>query len=122
MTLHPTTRPDKGKTIVKKTIFVQAVLLCLPVFAHAAEEGGIKAKAAACMACHGESGNKPIDPSYPKIGGQHKDYLVKVLRDYKLQRRTNPIMSGQVAGMAQRDIEGLATYFSSQKGDLTVRR
>lgn len=107
---------------MKKTIFVQAFLVCLPFFAHASENDDIKAKAAACMACHGANGNKPIDPSYPKIGGQHKDYLVKVLRDYKLQRRTNPIMSGQVAGMAQRDIEGLAAYFSSQKGDLTARR
>ena len=101
---------------------MQVSLLCLPLLAHAAGDSDIKVKAAACMACHGENGNKPIDPSYPKIGGQHRDYLVKVLRDYKLQRRANPIMSSQVAGMAQRDIEGLAAYFSSQKGDLTARR
>lgn len=107
---------------MKKKVLMPALLACLPFLAHAAGSDDIKAKAAACMACHGENGNKPIDPSYPKIGGQHKDYLVKALRDYRLQRRANPIMASQVAGLAQKDIEGLATYFSSQKGDLTARR
>jgi cytochrome c553 len=32
-------------------------------------------KKGACVSCHGENFAKPIDPSYPKIAGQHADYL-----------------------------------------------
>lgn len=103
-------------------MLMQAFLLSLPLFAYAAEGGDLKAKVAACQACHGADGNKPIDPAYPKIGGQHKDYLTKALRDYRSQKRANPIMAAQVAGLSTRDLEDLAEYFSSLKGDLNVPR
>lgn len=107
---------------MKKNILIQAALLCLPLLTHAAGNDAIQSMTAACMACHGEGGNKPVDSSYPKIGGQHKDYLVKVLRDYRSGKRSNPIMSSQVAGLSQADIDDLAAYFAAQKGDLLVRR
>jgi len=42
-----------------------------------------KAKAATCFACHGEAGAKPIMPEYPVLAGQHNDYLVAALTQYK---------------------------------------
>ena len=39
----------------------------------------------ACVSCHGDNFSKAIDPSYPKLAGQHKDYLYVALRSYKLE-------------------------------------
>src|ERR1035437_726560 len=36
-------------------------------------------KKGACVACHGDNFSQPIDPSYPKIAGQHGDYLFAAL-------------------------------------------
>lgn len=68
-----------------------------------------------CVACHGPDGNSP-SPEFPKIAGQHYDYLVKVLKDYKSGARKNAIMAPMAANLTPRDIDDLAAYFSSQKG------
>ena len=34
----------------------------------------------ACVSCHGDNFSKPVDPGYPKIAGQHKDYLFVALK------------------------------------------
>jgi cytochrome c553 len=86
-----------------------------------AEQG--KAKAApVCAACHGADGNKPLDPTQPILAGQHYDYLVRALTDYKIGRRTNPIMKGFTAQLSKQDIEDLAAWFSSQKSSLHDQR
>ena len=55
-----------------------------------------------CASCHGENLNKPIDPSYPKLAGQHGDYLYVALKAYQTDGnaqvgRGNAIMAGMVA-------------------------
>jgi mono/diheme cytochrome c family protein len=40
-------------------------------------------KKGACVSCHGDNFAKPIDPTYPKIAGQHADYLFVALKSYK---------------------------------------
>ena len=75
-----------------------------------------KAKAGqVCAACHGPDGNKPSSPDQPVLAGQHYDYLVKALSDYKSGKRTNAIMKGMAASLEKKDIENLAAWFSSQK-------
>jgi cytochrome c553 len=68
-----------------------------------------------CVACHGPDGNSP-SPEFPKIAGQHYDYLVKALKDYKAGTRKNPIMAPMAANLTPRDIDDLAAYYSSQRG------
>jgi cytochrome c553 len=79
-----------------------------------------KAKSATCAACHGADGNGQVD-IYPKIAGQHAQYLYKQLSEYKLgmtsggkEGRNNPIMYGMVATLTDQDMKDLAAYFSSQ--------
>ena len=72
-----------------------------------------KTKAAACAACHGPDGNAGIDPQYPRLAGQYRDYLVKALHEYKKGERKNPIMAGFAGTLTDADIEDLAAYFSS---------
>ena len=78
-----------------------------------------KEKSAPCAACHGADGNS-TDPNFPLLAGQHADYLVKALEDYKSGARKNAIMAGFAAGLSRKDREDLAAYFASQKGPLTV--
>ncbi len=78
-----------------------------------------KSKSAVCAACHGADGNKPIDANTPKLAGQHQDYMVKVLRDYRSGARTNAIMGAQAATLKDQDIDDLSAYFATQKGDLS---
>jgi cytochrome c553 len=81
-----------------------------------------KQKSQACAACHGPDGNAPTGPDFPRLAGQHYDYLLKALHDYKSGARKNPIMGGQASALSAQDMADLAAYFSSQKGTLHVIR
>lgn len=74
-----------------------------------------KEKSAMCAACHGADGNG-TDPQYPKLAGQHADYLAKSMRDYKSGDRKDPIMASMVAGLSEDDIEDLAAFYASLDG------
>lgn len=79
-------------------------------------------KLKACGACHGEKGDKPLAPEYPMLAGQHPDYIVQALKNYRDGRRTHPIMSMQVKalGLTDEDMVKLGQYFSSQQGLQTL--
>ena len=82
-----------------------------------------KAKAAqVCAACHGPLGDKPSTPDQPILAGQHYDYLVYALLDYKSGKRANPIMKGFASTLSKEDIEDLAAWFSSQSSTLRSAR
>jgi len=104
-------------------VLVLALAACFsaPTFAAGDAVSG-KQKSQACAACHGPDGNAPTGPDFPRLAGQHYDYLVKTLRDYKSGARKNPIMAGQVGNLNPQDMADLAAYFSSQKGSLRVIR
>jgi cytochrome c553 len=80
-----------------------------------------------CASCHGTDFSKPIDLSYPKLGGQHADYLFVALKAYRAQNqnnpkvgRGNPIMAGMVGQYTNAELKQLANYLSSVEGDLKV--
>ena len=77
----------------------------------------------ACASCHGENFAKPIDPSYPKIAGQHADYLFVALKSYKVEGnatwgRNNGVMGGIAKQYSHAELKELANYMASQQGDL----
>jgi cytochrome c553 len=89
----------------------------------AADVAAGKAKAdAVCAACHGKDGNTPIDPSYPKLAGQHREFLVRSLLDYKSGSRKNAIMAGQAQPLSRADIDNLSAYYASLPGSLRIAR
>jgi len=71
-------------------------------------------KAAVCVACHGPAGNSLV-PTWPKLAGQHPEYLYKQLMDFKGEARKNEQMSPQVLALNEQDFQDLAAYFSSQQ-------
>lgn len=83
--------------------------------------GQAKAKQV-CAACHGENGDKPLQPDYPILAGQHADYLAAALNAYKAGTRKNAIMGGQAQPLSKKDIEDVAAWYASQKGALHVKR
>jgi len=104
------------------TIAALAAMTAAPT-AWAGDAAAGKAKAAqVCAACHGPEGNKPSAPDQPILAGQHEDYLVKALTDYKSGKRTNPIMKGFASTLSNKDIEDIAAWFSSQSSDLHSTR
>jgi cytochrome c553 len=77
----------------------------------------------ACVSCHGESFNKPIDPSYPKVAGQHADYLFVALKSYKTEGKTtwgrsNGVMGGIAKQFTNAELKVLARYVHSLPGEL----
>lgn len=85
-------------------------------------EAGKQKAAQVCAACHGPEGNKPAAPENPILAGQHYDYLVKALQDYKSGKRNNAIMKGFAASLSKQDIEDLAAWFAGQKSGLHIQR
>jgi cytochrome c553 len=76
-----------------------------------------------CLSCHGENLNKPIDASYPKLAGQHADYLFVALKAYHTSNnakigRSNAIMAAQVKPFTQAELKKLAKYAASLPGEL----
>ena len=86
--------------------------------ATAANPDAGKEKSRACAACHGPDGNSAA-ADFPKLAGQHYDYLVKSLRDYKSGVRKNAIMQPQVANLSVRDMEDIAAFYAKQPGLVT---
>lgn len=73
-----------------------------------------------CASCHGADGNSSGD-AYPKLAGQHAEYIDKQLKDFKTQpgakgpARGNAIMAGMAAALNDQDMRNVAAYFESQK-------
>lgn len=77
----------------------------------------------ACASCHGANYNKPINDAYPKLAGQHADYLKVALQAYGVANnpnvgRANAIMSAQVKPFTRAELKAIADYLSQLPGDL----
>lgn len=68
----------------------------------------------ACAACHGADGNS-TNQVWPKLAGQHADYIIKQLNDFKEGKRSNPLMSPVAENLTEQDMQSLADTFSSKK-------
>ncbi|RJG05431.1 cytochrome c [Noviherbaspirillum cavernae] len=117
---------------MKKIFACAAVLATSAISFSAFAAGNIAAgKAAAdkynCFACHGKDYNTPIDPSYPKLAGQHQDYLERALISYQrggdgANGRSNAIMGAQVKPLSRQDVQDIAAYLHSLPSVLVLRR
>lgn len=75
-----------------------------------------------CAACHGKDGNTSIDPTYPRLAGQHRDYLERALLDYQSEQRRNPIMGAQAKLLSRADVRNLAAFYASLPGTMSHKR
>ncbi len=94
----------------------------------------LKDRLAVCVACHGANFSAPIDAAYPRLAGQHADYLYAALKAYHtdgnpLVGRGNATMRSQVVQEADgkkkltfntTELKQVADYLATLPGDLRV--
>lgn len=67
-----------------------------------------------CVACHGEDGNGFV-PNFPKLAGQHPDYMLKQLQEFAGSRRESEIMKPIVDALSAQDMADASAYFATQR-------
>jgi len=90
---------------------VAAYLAGKPLVTSGKPEGTVPQAAQLCVTCHGQDG-VAIAPIYPSLAGQHEDYIVRALDEYRHGGRKNPVMKGFAANLKDEDIAQIAAYFS----------
>ena len=101
---------------MKKVLMVVLAGLAVGVATSVWADGNVEAgktKSATCAACHGADGNS-VNPEWPKLAGQHPNYIVKQLTNFKEDARVNASMSPMAKPLSEQDMADLAAYFSSQ--------
>ncbi len=112
---------------MKKIFALLALALSAQAVAGNIEAGKAVAQKYNCAACHGADYNTPLDPSYPKLAGQHADYLKHALVAYQrganvANGRGNAIMGGIAKPMSKKEMEDVAAYLASLPGSLVLRK
>ena len=81
-----------------------------------------------CSSCHGPDG-RSISPTFPRLAGQQKDYIVAQLQAFRDKTRADPHAQTYMWGMAARlsdpTIDGIAAFYASQTpiaGEPALRR
>jgi cytochrome c553 len=66
-----------------------------------------------CAACHTADGSRGA-PANPIIAGQHAEYLVKQLIEFKTNKRKNPVMNGMAAPLSEEDIRNVSAFYAAK--------
>ena len=72
------------------------------------------AKIASCVGCHGEGGHSVV-PNFPKLAGQHAQYTIKQLKDFRDGFRKDASMAAFAKGLTDEEIKEIAEYYAAQK-------
>lgn len=67
-----------------------------------------------CIACHSTDGSRG-SPANPILQGQHPEYLVKQLVEFKAGERTNPIMRGIASTLSPEDMKNVAAFYATKQ-------
>ena len=104
---------------MKKWFTLVPVALSAALFSTAALAGPVgtadagAAKSAVCAACHGANGNS-VNPEWPNLAAQHKQYIAEQLAAFKAGVRINAVMAPMAMALSEQDMADLAAYFNSQ--------
>jgi cytochrome c553 len=72
-----------------------------------------QAIAQVCAACHTADGSRG-SPANPILAGQHYEYLVKQLTEFKAGKRNNAIMKGFASTLSDDDMKNVAAFYASK--------
>lgn len=104
--------------MVRRTLLIIMASMLVVNLGYA--EGNVlagKMKSVTCSSCHGVDGNA-TNSIWPKLAGQHADYLLKEMQDFKQGDkggRNNPLMYGLLAALSDEDLNDLAAYYANEK-------
>ena len=83
-----------------------------PAFMADAAKG--QALATTCLACHTADGTRG-SPANPILQGQHPEYIVKQLQEFKSGKRKNAVMTGMASALSDEDMKHLAAFYGGKK-------
>ena len=106
-----------------------AALVSTQSLAADATKGAELLKKNNCASCHGDNYAKSTDDSIPSLAGQHQDYLVQALKQYRAgDSKTNPLarnnalMTGQAKKLTDADINNISAHLAKLPGILSVKK
>jgi cytochrome c553 len=108
--------PTLARSLVLSLAFAGSLALAAETKAPAkpdAAKGGATA-GQVCGACHTFDGSRG-SPANPILQGQHADYLVKQLTEFKAGKRKNAVMNGMAAPLSEDDIKNVAAFYASKE-------
>lgn len=73
-----------------------------------------QATAQVCGACHTADGSRG-SPANPILQGQHPEYLVKQLQEFKSGKRNNAVMKGFASTLGDEDMRHVAAFYASKQ-------
>jgi cytochrome c553 len=107
---------------MKKPLIFAALVACAPLLSHAQTPAGPVGDAARgaqkvrmCQGCHGVPGWRTAYPEVypvPMLGGQHPEYIVKALQEYRSGERSHPTMRSIAASLTDQDMADIAAYYA----------
>lgn len=124
-------KPDQALRIVAKaagSVLVAGLAAIGSAHAASIDNGHALVESHNCAACHGAKFTNPVSNDYPKLAGQHADYIVMALRQYQMGTtnprfgRSNPIMQAQVQGLSLSDMKDIGAYLESLPGTLVDKK
>ena len=104
------------------SVLSSLALVCASIASHAAEPAtsaadpakGAALSASVCAACHTNDGSRGVAAN-PILQGQHPDYLVKQLVEFKAGKRDNPVMKSMAAPLSEADMKNVAAFYASKQ-------
>lgn len=100
---------------MNRSMLAGAVALCAMACGPAVGAGDPSAgkqKSFDCEACHSVT-NVAMNPAWPRLDGQHVDYLVKQMQDFKTAQRLQGVMQQMLAPLSEADMADIAAYYAS---------
>jgi cytochrome c553 len=121
--------PERFNMHITKTISITLLALSSQVVlaGGSVEAGKALVETHACTSCHGADLKHPIAPNYPKIAGQHEDYLFYALKSYQVENnpqvgRNNAVMGAQAKKFTLSELKDLAAYVASLPGEFVIKK
>src|SRR5262245_19089224 len=109
-----------GITVRRLSILagMSLVVLTPALQAQAPAQTSAPAALAACLTCHGPADEAALQPPnippIPRVGGQHADYILKQLREFKAGKRKSDLMAPLLGKIDNRQLRELAAHFAAQ--------
>ncbi len=100
-------------------LLLAGALACAATLSHAAPSAADQARAeelvsGRCFLCHGTAGESSSS-MFPRLAGQHANYIAKQLADFQSGRRKSETMGSMVTDLTTADMAALGAYFEAMK-------
>jgi cytochrome c553 len=95
------------------------VLVASSALAQADTARAEKIVSGSCFLCHGENGESSSE-IFPKLAGQHANYIAKQLENFKAGKRKSTAMADMASRLSSEDMTALGHYFEAKKSDPEV--